>query len=50
MAVADYGVSCDDYMFCILLVVLQGKGRKRKVKDAEDGKPPVYKWKRERLR
>ena len=28
----------------------QGKGRKWKVKDAEGGKPPVYKWKRERRR
>ncbi|GAB5034686.1 u3 small nucleolar rna-associated [Nannochloropsis oceanica] len=27
---------------------VMGKGRKRKVQDAEDGKPPVYKWKRER--
>lgn len=29
---------------------MQSKGRKWKVKDAEDGKPPVYKWKRERRR
>jgi len=27
---------------------LQGKGRKRKVQEAEDGKPAVFKWKRER--
>ena len=34
--------------WCVLGV--QGKGRKRKIKDAEDGKPPVYKWKKERSR
>lgn len=28
---------------------LQGKGRKRKVREAEDGKPPQYKWRRKRL-
>eukprot|EP00521_Asterionellopsis_glacialis_P018473 CAMPEP_0195295454 /NCGR_PEP_ID=MMETSP0707-20130614/17432_1 /TAXON_ID=33640 /ORGANISM="Asterionellopsis glacialis, Strain CCMP134" /LENGTH=292 /DNA_ID=CAMNT_0040356689 /DNA_START=40 /DNA_END=918 /DNA_ORIENTATION=- len=29
---------------------LAGKGRKRKVKGGEDGKPAVYKWRRKRLR
>eukprot|EP00622_Pseudochattonella_farcimen_P004600 FR740008.1.p1 GENE.FR740008.1~~FR740008.1.p1 ORF type:complete len:252 (+),score=37.65 FR740008.1:62-817(+) len=29
---------------------VMGKGRKRKVKAAEDGKPAVYKWKRKRAR
>ena len=28
---------------------LAGKGRKRKIKAAEDGKPAVYKWRRKRL-
>lgn len=28
---------------------LAGKGRKRKIKEAEDGKPAVYKWRRKRL-
>lgn len=28
---------------------LQGKGRKRKVREAEDGKPAQYKWRRKRL-
>ncbi|CAJ1950712.1 unnamed protein product [Cylindrotheca closterium] len=28
---------------------LQGKGRKRKVREAEDGKPAQYKWRRRRL-
>mmetsp|Transcript_5146 Transcript_5146/g.12305 ORF Transcript_5146/g.12305 Transcript_5146/m.12305 type:complete len:283 (+) Transcript_5146:102-950(+) len=28
---------------------LQGKGRKRKVQEAEDGKPAQYKWRRKRL-
>ena len=29
---------------------LAGKGRKRKIKAAEEGKPSVYKWRRKRLR
>lgn len=29
---------------------LAGKGRKRKIKAAEDGNPAVYKWRRKRLR
>ena len=29
---------------------LQGKGKKIKIKDAEDGKPPVYKWRQQRQR
>lgn len=29
---------------------LAGKGRKRKIRAAEDGKPAVYKWRRKRLR
>lgn len=28
---------------------LEGKGRKRKVKGAEDGQPAIYKWRRKRL-
>jgi U3 small nucleolar RNA-associated protein 11 len=30
--------------------VMSSKGAKRKLKDAEDGKPAVYKWKRQRAR
>ena len=30
--------------------LVQGKGRKRKIKAAEDGKPAQYKWRRKRLR
>jgi len=29
---------------------VMGKGTKRKIKDAEENKPAIYKWKRERLR
>ena len=30
--------------------VMNSKGTKRKVKDAQDGQPAVYKWKKERSR
>jgi len=30
--------------------VMNSKGRKRRVKDAEDGKPALYKWKRQRAK
>jgi hypothetical protein len=29
--------------------LVASKGRKRKIKAAEDGKPAVYKWRRKRL-
>merc|ERR1712071_306659 len=30
--------------------LVQSEGRKRKIKDAEDGKPAVYKWRRKRAK